>query len=52
MIAEPKERQRNDDGGRNREKREPRKLPFVGKPASRLWFAIHFTAIRKSQLHS
>ena len=32
VIAEPKERKRNDDRRRDRNKREPGNLPFIGKP--------------------
>ena len=42
VIAEPKERKRNDDRRRDRDKREPGNLPFVGKPRWSFCFAIHF----------
>ena len=42
VIAEPKERKRNDHRRRDREKREPGNLPFVGKPRWSFCFAIHF----------
>ena len=43
VIAEPKEHKRDDSCRRNRGKREPRNLPFVGKPASSFWFAAHYS---------
>ena len=50
VIAEPKECKRNDQGRRNREKREPGNLPFVGKPRWSFYFARHQNANRKSEI--
>src|ERR1043166_8569764 len=41
VIAEPKKRERNEHRGRDRDKREPGNLPFVGKPGCFFYFAHH-----------
>ncbi len=41
VIAEPKERKRNDQRRRDRDKRQPGNLPFVGKPRRSFCFARH-----------
>ena len=46
MIAEPKERKRNDQRRRDRDKRKPGNLPFVGKPRWSFYFAIHAASPR------
>jgi hypothetical protein len=42
VIAKPKERKRNDHRWRDRDKREPGNLSFIGKPAALFRYAIHF----------
>jgi hypothetical protein len=41
VIAEPKERKRNDHCRRDRDKRKPGNFSFVGKPRCFFYFAHH-----------
>src|SRR5690349_65661 len=50
MTAEPKQCQRNKQCRRDRAKRQPRNLPFVGKPASSFWFAAHYSCNQRSAI--
>src|SRR5262245_35738332 len=44
MVAEPKERERNDHRRRDCDKGEPGDFPFVGKPTA-LFQTIHLAAV-------